>query len=75
MALYILFTFGLGWLIHEFRLHVMHVPTPKPETLIDPYREVWSRMRAFGRSRSLSPAFGTVGLVTGNVVAATTKPA
>jgi membrane protease YdiL (CAAX protease family) len=47
LALYILFTFGLGWLIHEFRLHVMHVPTPKPETLIDPYREVWSRMRAF----------------------------
>src|SRR3954452_8298120 len=47
LALYVLFTFGLGWLIHEFRLHVMHVPTPKDQDLIDPHREVWSRMRGF----------------------------
>jgi membrane protease YdiL (CAAX protease family) len=47
LALYVLFTFAVGWLIHMFRRHLMHIPVPSPETLFDPYREVWSRLRMF----------------------------
>ena len=47
LALYLLFMVALVWLVYEFRRHVMHVPAAPQQILIDPYREVWSRMRAF----------------------------
>jgi membrane protease YdiL (CAAX protease family) len=47
LALYVLFTFALGWLVYEFRRHVMHIPVPPREAVFDPYREVWSRARVF----------------------------
>jgi uncharacterized protein len=46
LVLYLLITFALGWLIHMFRQHVMHVPAPQDGGLEDPYRVFWSRLRS-----------------------------